>query len=203
MIFPLALFQPVHAALISIDYLNPGDNLITLDTNSGLEWLDLTVTQGMSTDAVQSSAYITREGFQYALLSDVTTLFNNAGITLFSRGGPISSGQINEINSLITLTGATTVKSNGLLTSEGMLNPFITPSGPLSGEWAFKAELNVLNSSMYYASVAKGEPLSQSAVAAQIGSYLVRPSPVPVPAAVWLFTSGLIGLAGLARRRKA
>lgn len=28
-------------------------------------------------------------------------------------------------------------------------------------------------------------------------------SPVPVPAAVWLFGSGLVGLAGIARRRKA
>jgi len=27
-------------------------------------------------------------------------------------------------------------------------------------------------------------------------------SPVPVPAAVWLFGSGLLGLAGFARRRK-
>lgn len=31
----------------------------------------------------------------------------------------------------------------------------------------------------------------------------VAPAPVPVPAAVWLFGSGLIGLIGLARRKKA
>ena len=34
------------------------------------------------------------------------------------------------------------------------------------------------------------------------GSYLVPPSPVPIPAAVWLFSSGLFGLVGLARRKK-
>jgi len=28
-------------------------------------------------------------------------------------------------------------------------------------------------------------------------------NPVPVPAAVWLFGSGLIGLVGVARRKKA
>ncbi|MDH5189857.1 MAG: VPLPA-CTERM sorting domain-containing protein [Gammaproteobacteria bacterium] len=31
----------------------------------------------------------------------------------------------------------------------------------------------------------------------------IMSSPVPVPAAVWLFGSGLVGLAGIARRRKA
>ena len=34
-----------------------------------------------------------------------------------------------------------------------------------------------------------------------IGSYLVRTSVVPVPAAVWLFGSGLIGLISIARRK--
>jgi hypothetical protein len=28
-------------------------------------------------------------------------------------------------------------------------------------------------------------------------------SPVPIPAAVWLFGSGLLGLVGMARRKKA
>ncbi len=32
---------------------------------------------------------------------------------------------------------------------------------------------------------------------------LITTSPVPVPAAVWLFGSGLVGLAGIARRRKS
>ena len=35
-----------------------------------------------------------------------------------------------------------------------------------------------------------------------VGSYLVRTTVVPVPAAVWLFGSGLIGLIGVARRKK-
>ena len=34
-----------------------------------------------------------------------------------------------------------------------------------------------------------------------VGSALVRTSVVPVPAAVWLFGSGLIGLIGVARRK--
>lgn len=34
------------------------------------------------------------------------------------------------------------------------------------------------------------------------GSYLVRASVVPLPATIWLFSSGLLGLVGLSRRRK-
>jgi hypothetical protein len=35
------------------------------------------------------------------------------------------------------------------------------------------------------------------------GHYLIMASPVPIPAAVWLFSSGLLGLISIARRKKA
>ena len=37
-----------NATIISTDWRITGDNLITQDTDSGLEWLDLTVTDGLS-----------------------------------------------------------------------------------------------------------------------------------------------------------
>ena len=36
-----------------------------------------------------------------------------------------------------------------------------------------------------------------------IGTYLVQTSPIPVPAAVWLFGSGLLGMIGIAKRKRA
>lgn len=42
--------------------------------------------------------------------------------------------------------------------------------------------------------------IQKKAVGSQI---IVSTSPIPVPAAVWLFGSGLLGLVGLARRKKA
>lgn len=47
--------------------------------------------------------------------------------------------------------------------------------------------------------------IQTSGVTANAGNFLVNnsvPSPVPVPAAAWLFASGLLGLVGLARRRQ-
>ncbi|HED33671.1 MAG TPA: hypothetical protein ENJ08_05545, partial [Gammaproteobacteria bacterium] len=172
-IFLLVLSSPLHAALISSDYLTPGDNLITRDTVTGLEWLDLTVTQGLSPDSVQSNPVFSAQGFRYALFDDVSTLFQSAGITPTS-GNPVS-GQISEVTALINLLGATTVLSDGRLISEGYLNPFVTPDGPLKGDWIFKTELNLFSDTLYIAAITRGEPTLQSSAIAQYGSLLVRP----------------------------
>ena len=44
-----------------------------------------------------------------------------------------------------------------------------------------------------------GNPLSQG----QFDNVRLDFSPVPIPAAVWLFGSGLLGLIGVARRKKS
>lgn len=47
------------------------------------------------------------------------------------------------------------------------------------------------------------EPFSSDPGLCTEDSAYASPSPVPVPAAVWLFGSGLLGLVGMARRKKA
>jgi hypothetical protein len=44
----LLLAFPAEAQLESIDLMSPGDGLVTRDTQTGLEWLDLTLTAGQS-----------------------------------------------------------------------------------------------------------------------------------------------------------
>ena len=43
--------------------------------------------------------------------------------------------------------------------------------------------------------------LSDDVIKAHTGSYLVKTNVIPVPPAVWLFGSGLLGLVGIARRK--
>ena len=71
------------STLVSIDLNTSDDGLLTLDTETGLEWLDLTQTDlGMSFN--QMSAQLdpggTFEGFRYATEGEVLTLVNNADI---------------------------------------------------------------------------------------------------------------------------
>jgi len=49
----------------------------------------------------------------------------------------------------------------------------------------------------------EGNPFAGEAFPVVFPSMWVEIAPVPVPAAVWLFGSGLLGLIGVARRKKA
>ena len=55
---------------------------LTRDPNTGLDWLDLTLTQGLSVAAVEGGAgRVLAGGFALATDGQVGTLFTNAGAT--------------------------------------------------------------------------------------------------------------------------
>lgn len=83
-----------------------GADTITLDTNTGLEWLDLPITQGLSINQVtaQLGAGGQFAGFQYAYASDLATLILDAGIT---NGNSTDSANIAAVSNLISLLGQT------------------------------------------------------------------------------------------------
>ena len=88
----LVLSSSVNAAIISTDWQTSGDNLITTDTESGLNWLDLTETNGLSYNYVSSQLGVGGqfEGFRYATSDEVVALWANwsidlaAGASIFS-----------------------------------------------------------------------------------------------------------------------
>jgi len=71
------LALPAQAELVEIDLLAPGDGLITRDTETGLDWLDLDgVTTGLSYDAIQGGAGgWLASGWRYATEAEVCHLF--------------------------------------------------------------------------------------------------------------------------------
>jgi hypothetical protein len=73
-----------EAQLISADWKSPSDALITRDTSTGLDWLDLTVTINRSRDSVLSGFDNggDLEGFRYATTDEVVSLWLNFGIDL-------------------------------------------------------------------------------------------------------------------------
>ena len=85
----LAVPFSASAAIISVDWKTSGDNLVTRDTVSGLDWLDLTETNGLSYDYVggQLTAGGQFAGWHVANGLEVVDLFANFGIDL-SQGAP-------------------------------------------------------------------------------------------------------------------
>lgn len=72
--------QVSQAALFSADLDQAGDGLITRDTRTGLEWLDLTPTINRSYAEVAGGlgGYTTDKGFRFATAAEVRGLFDSA-----------------------------------------------------------------------------------------------------------------------------
>jgi len=150
-----------------------------------------------------------------ALNNDTSSLaqINPSGLVTFS----VALGStINAINSLLPTTTATSIEGSNPTTS-GQFDYFSTQG---IAYWGGAGVLNY-NSSTTAATlfaVTAGSPIAtttivsstaeETAVLSNAGLSLVglnggttSPPPVPLPAAVWLLGSGLLGLTGVARRR--
>ena len=65
------------AALTSVDLQSAGDGLLTVDSVSGLAWLDLSVTQGLSAEQAWAGPW-QNQGFRLATRDEVQGLLNAA-----------------------------------------------------------------------------------------------------------------------------
>lgn len=185
-----------EAALVEMDLATSGDAFITLDTDTNLEWLDLTLTTGHSFDSVMNGygGFIDL-GFRYAIRNDIVSLYNSAGITPgLHQTGIYYSNTSNIINLLGRTYGNDTV--NG---SEGMFKATGDPDDVARiyirvNHYADSADISSIPTIDTWAS---NQPLSGE------GIFLVRDyNPVPIPTGIWLLGSGLVGLIGIRRRTK-
>jgi len=196
----LVLSTSVNAAIISTDWNAVGDNLITHDTVSALNWLDLTETNNLSYSAVvaQLGAGELYEGFRVATTLEVVALWSNFGVDL-SAGVPsyVRSAPDPGIQQASQVLGNIVNEYQSAVYSHGLFgNTLKVPGRDFT--YIMGAFINQVEEFNFYNSDAdKIAYLSTTNV--YTGTYLV--SSVPVPAAVWLFASGLIGLVGFARRK--
>lgn len=81
----LCLSFATQAAFISLDWKSSTDGLITRDTQTGLEWLDITEARDLSYDQVSSQLGSGGQysGFRYASGDEVIQLLKNFGFKFF------------------------------------------------------------------------------------------------------------------------
>jgi hypothetical protein len=69
------------ATLIEKDLNAPGDKLLTLDTLTGLEWLDVDATLHLSYNDALLTPFVTAQNFRHANQNEVAALYSGNGVT--------------------------------------------------------------------------------------------------------------------------
>ena len=158
--------------LVSRDDATHGLDSITIDTQSGLEWLDLTKSTNLSADVVATQLGVGGDfdGFRYASIAELTELFGHAGIPDVSFGPGAQTGpNFAPVSNLLSLLGVT-APAGGFSQSSGLLadpSPFV-PANRAVG--ILQADSNTNTGS--------ADPVQASAPASSqfeiVGSFLVR-----------------------------
>lgn len=191
----LALSVNAQAALV-----DSADGSYFTDTSTGLQWLDLTATNSLTYNQVAAELGTGGlfDGYRFATALEVLLMFNEAGGPgVYAGWSTLHNLWAPPLMSMWGITGFDPGPPPTAFTFyflEDDVNGF-----PLSGAMILSPELfdNPLFGTYVNLIEAIQDPNAQN----QIGSALVSSSVVPVPAAVWLFGTALLGLVGFTRRR--
>lgn len=198
------------AIIVNVDWQSVNDNLITRDTSNGLDWLDLGVTANRSYDDISSQLGAGGEfsGWRYATRSEIISFFDSFGgdsqyylgwttqnNDLFSNVAPYW-GDLKCDDPLVNCpTGAygysyfiyNEIPSTGYHTA-GLISDNYTQAISIDHDY------------IWFDALSRQDNLYSD----WVGHALVKEvTTVPVPSAIWLFGSGLIGLIGAAKRKKS
>jgi hypothetical protein len=138
----LLAIAPARSAVISRDWLTPGDGLLTYDDVNQREWLDLTQTQlfNFTGDTLEQryQAVIAEvapggmfEGFNVAIEDDVRSLSQSAGINTMTLSYSVNGSVSSE---LILMLG-NTLDSSNLLANQSATGFVANESNGLSSVW--------------------------------------------------------------------
>jgi hypothetical protein len=190
----------VNAALSSRDLIaGSGDNLLTFDDSTHLEWLDVTQTRGLSFNYVsgQLDAGGRFAGFQIASSAMVQQLMIDGGWSgSWNTGYTGSAAHYAEVMSIVGFLGNTAVNIPDLFVTYG----FVSDAGNAGehyhdGPYAYAPSV--------FSGVYSGVFSTAADVTSDgIGTFLYRPTaPIPEPETYAMMLAGLGLLGSLVRRR--
>jgi hypothetical protein len=187
----LLISGQAHAAIA--DFTDNGT--YTTDTLSGLDWLDATESTNRSYDDISGQLMGGDfDGWRYASAVEVNTFWDNAGGTAPYEGSAASAYWISDLQALWGVTSTDT--SGGTITSVLTSTTTVSNTHQVSTMFLIATDPPAGSATLVDVSWFDSAPVEV------FGSALVRPSSVPVPAAIWLFGAALIGLVGFRKRKE-
>lgn len=218
--FLLCGFQSAHAEIIDNDSF-------TTDTTSGLDWLDVTASQGLSYNEVvsQMGSGGLFEGWRYASTNELYGLFLNTGATLTYTLTNTYVPENENFDLLIQMLGPTdsanlTFDADGLLVGQSCTDSGVvcdsSDTYAVNGMTDYSFVAGDFNNQYYSTLVDVDESftdpffdryysdysyLDRDMGHDLIGSFLVRTSSVPEPSSLALLGLGILGLMFGSRRK--
>lgn len=214
---------PSYATPLKTANLNTsGDNLLTVDTLTGLEFLDPAFTSGLTYNQIGASFVVTKQGFRFATTSELKQFLSDGGITNFS--GNFNTTDEAAAKDLLTnfigetITGPITLPPAGMkMISDGVYGFTSDPGVPpdlfnVAGLDYQSAALNeapqnqartILNLMSFPGDKLPPNPGGNGINGSIVGGFLVRSVPVPEPSSIGMLGFGtLLLLAGVGLRRR-
>jgi len=195
-----------QAVLVERDWLAPGDGLLTYDTETRLEWLDLTESQGFGSyddmSALLAAGGGAYAGFRYAVRPEIDGLLAAAGLAMHGLDNTVGDqAEIAAYHALLGITqqdlqhNSSAVQNNyafGLFDEVAPANVY----GPGRHYYTFVQQNFVFD----YTKVTLSGWLDYRN-SPSIGHHLVRAA-VPEPPLALLLGAGLIGVVAARRSQR-
>jgi hypothetical protein len=182
----------MFGALIVVDDPQYGASSIVRDTATGLEWLGLFKTAGLSYNTVFSNLGPggTFAGFRYANLDEVGTLFADAGIPDIDQTTSANSMPVGDLLRKIGTLDHGPFSSTSLALNDQSLTPGTHNSSELATDFSPDPSFPSVGTAIRTTTVPQADDRASSAA----GSFLIRETPsVPEPGTLPLLVIGVFG----------